>query len=105
VVEKVQDRGEEVVCAVEAHREENMAKLIEFHETLQQLQIHAVPQATTQQHEKTQRHPVQKEVDETDRLVVQGRDTFTVTRKMVRMDQETTQKPMGDIDHFDVVMA
>jgi hypothetical protein len=24
---------------------------------------------------------------------------------MVRMDQETAQKPMGDIDHFEVVMA
>jgi hypothetical protein len=36
---------------------------------------------------------------------VQGRDTFTVTQQMVRIDQETMQKPMGDIDHFEVVMA
>jgi hypothetical protein len=38
VVDKVQDRGEEVVCIAEAQREEIMAKLIEVHETLQQLQ-------------------------------------------------------------------
>jgi hypothetical protein len=31
-------------------------------------------------------------------------DTFTVKRKMVRMDQETAQKPMGEIDQFEVGM-
>jgi hypothetical protein len=41
--------GEEVVHVVEAQREEIMAKLIEVHETIQQLLSHAVPQATTQQ--------------------------------------------------------
>jgi hypothetical protein len=35
VADKVQDRGEDVVHAAEAQREEIMAKLIEFHETLQ----------------------------------------------------------------------
>jgi hypothetical protein len=48
---------------------------------------------------------VQKEGEETVQLVVQGRDTFTVTRQMIRMDQETVQKPMGEIDQFEVVMA
>jgi hypothetical protein len=40
--DKVQDRGEEVVGCVESQRQEIMAKLIEFHETIQQLQIHAI---------------------------------------------------------------
>jgi hypothetical protein len=57
VADKVQDRGEDVVCVAESQREEIMAKLIEFHETLQQLQIHTVQQATTQQPEKTQQPP------------------------------------------------
>jgi hypothetical protein len=48
VMDKVQDRGEEVVCIAEAQREEIMAKLIEVHETLQQLWSQAVPQATMQ---------------------------------------------------------
>jgi nucleoside-triphosphatase THEP1 len=47
VTDKVQDRGEEVVCIEKAQREEIMAKIIEFHETLQQISIQAVPQATT----------------------------------------------------------
>jgi hypothetical protein len=58
-----------------------------------------------QQHEKTQWSPLQKEGDDTIQLVVQGRDAFIVTQKMVRMDQETTQKPMGEIDQFEVVMV
>jgi hypothetical protein len=48
ITDKVQDRGEEVVHVAEAQREEIMAKLIEVHETLQQLQSQAVPQATMQ---------------------------------------------------------
>jgi hypothetical protein len=43
VMDKFQDRGEEVVCVAKAQREEIMAKLIEFHETLQQIQSQAVP--------------------------------------------------------------
>lgn len=43
MVDKVQDRGEDVVCAAEALREEIMNKLIEFHANLQQLQMHTVP--------------------------------------------------------------
>lgn len=35
MADKVQDWGEDVVCTAEAHREEIMAKLIEFHEILQ----------------------------------------------------------------------
>jgi hypothetical protein len=38
-------------------------------------------------------------------LVVQGRDTFIVTRQMIRMDQETAQKPMGEIEQFEVVIV
>jgi hypothetical protein len=48
---------------------------------------------------------VQKEGEETIQLVVQGRETFTVTRQMIRMDHETMQKPMGEIEKFEVVMA
>jgi hypothetical protein len=44
----------------EAQREEIMANIIEFHETLQKLWIQVVPQDTTQQQEKTQRPPAQK---------------------------------------------
>jgi hypothetical protein len=39
MADKVQDRGEDVVHDIESHREEIMAKLIEFHETLHQLQF------------------------------------------------------------------
>jgi tRNA A37 N6-isopentenylltransferase MiaA len=95
MVDKVQDRGEDVVHITEAQREEIMAKLIEFHDTLQQLQIHTVQQATTQQPEKTQQPPAQKEKEDTVQIVVQGSDTFMVTQQMVRVDQETTQKTHG----------
>ena len=38
-------------------------------------------------------------------MVVQGKDTFTVMHPMIRMDQDTTQKSMGDVEKFEVVMA
>jgi hypothetical protein len=105
VTYKVQDRGEEVVCIEKAQREEIMAKIIEFHKTLQQISIQAVPQATTHRQEKTQRPPTQKKREAIVHLVVQGRETFKVTRQMIRMDHETTQKPMGEIEQVEVVMT
>jgi hypothetical protein len=93
-----------VVHAAEEQKEEIMAKFIELHETLQQLQIHTVSQATMQQPEKTQQPPAQKEKYDTVQIVVQSRDTFMVTRQMVIVDQVSMQKPMGDIDHFEVVI-
>jgi hypothetical protein len=55
--------------------------------------------------EKTQQPPAQREKEDTVQIVVQGSDTFMVTQHMVRVDQETTEKPMGDIDHFELVMV
>jgi hypothetical protein len=47
VEDKVQDIGEEVVHATKAQIKEIMEKLMEFHETIQKLQSHAVLQATS----------------------------------------------------------
>jgi hypothetical protein len=38
-------------------------------------------------------------------LVVKGRDTFTVTHQMIRMDHENEKKPMREFDKFEVFMA
>jgi hypothetical protein len=46
---------DDVELFIEAQREESMAKIIEVHETLQQVRIQAVPQATAQQKEKKER--------------------------------------------------
>jgi hypothetical protein len=54
---KVQDRGEDVVCITEAQMEEIISKMVEFHDTLQRLQIPTMKQFTTQQTEKTQQAP------------------------------------------------
>jgi len=94
-----------LVCIEEAQQEDIMAKLIEFHENIQKLWSQSGPRATVQQQEKTRRPPVNKEGEETVHLVVQGRETFTVMRPMIRMDQETTHISMGDVDQFEVVMA
>jgi hypothetical protein len=95
VADKVQDRGEDVVCTTEVQREEIMAKLVEVHDTLQRLQIPTVQQFTMQQTEKTQQAPVQKEQEETIQIVVKGSDTFKVTQQMLRIDEETTQIQLG----------
>jgi hypothetical protein len=42
-MDKVQDRGKEVVFIIEAQREEIMENLIEIHETMQQLWSQEVP--------------------------------------------------------------
>jgi hypothetical protein len=46
-----------------------------------------------------------KEEEETIKKFVQGRDTFTVTRQMLKMDQEIAHKPMWEVEQFEVVMA
>jgi gas vesicle protein len=57
VMDKVQDRSEEVVRTAEAQREQIMAKLLEVHENIQHLRSQVESQATAQQQEKTQRPP------------------------------------------------
>jgi hypothetical protein len=37
--------------------------------------------------------------------VVKGSDTFMVTQQMLRVDEETTHKPVGDINQLELVMA
>jgi hypothetical protein len=49
--------------------------------------------------------PAQKEGEETVQFVVQGRETFMVTCQMIRLDQETMQKPLGEVEQLEMVMA
>jgi NACalpha-BTF3-like transcription factor len=56
VADKVQDRGEDVVRATEAQREEIMEKLVEVHDILQRLQLNTTHHPTTQQTEKNRKH-------------------------------------------------
>jgi hypothetical protein len=48
VADKVQDMGEDVVRTAEVQRGEIMANLVEFHDTLQRLQIPTMQQFTAQ---------------------------------------------------------
>jgi recombinational DNA repair ATPase RecF len=48
VAEKLQDRGEDVVRATKAQREEIMEKLVEVHDILQRLQLNTMHHPTTQ---------------------------------------------------------
>jgi hypothetical protein len=65
-----------------------------------------VQKVTSQQPEKTQKPPTQKEQEaETMDIVVKGSDTFVVTQKMMRVDEETTRKPVGDIDQLELAVA
>jgi hypothetical protein len=57
-----------------------------------------------QQQEKTQWPPMQKEVEEMVQFIVQGRETFLVTRQMIRFDQETTQKTLEEVEQVEMVM-
>jgi hypothetical protein len=59
-----------------------------------------VQQFTAQQTKNTWQAPTQKEHEETVQIVVKDRDTFKVTQQMLRIDEETTQKPFRDIDQL-----
>jgi hypothetical protein len=82
-----------------------MAKLLEVHENIQQLWSWEESQATAQPQEKTQRPPAQKEGEETMQFVIQGRETFMITRQMIRFDQEMMQKPLEEVEQVEMVMA
>jgi hypothetical protein len=58
IADKVQDRGENEILAVEVKREEIMEKLVEVHDILQRLQISTMHHPTTQQKEKAQEAPI-----------------------------------------------
>jgi hypothetical protein len=70
-------------------REEIKDKLVEVHDTLQRMKIPIVKQFTMQQKNKTQQKPAQKEHEVTLKIMVTGNDTFNVTQKMIRIDEET----------------
>jgi hypothetical protein len=39
------------------------------------------------------------------RFIVQGRERFLVTCQMIRFNQETTQKPLEEVEQVEMVMA
>jgi hypothetical protein len=47
---------------------------------------------------------VQKEQEETMKTVVVSSDRFTVTQDMLEMDEHTTQRPVKDVEHMELVM-
>jgi len=56
VAEKVQDRGEDVVCTKKAQREEIMEKIVEVHDILHRLQVNTMHHSTMQQTKKNMKH-------------------------------------------------
>jgi hypothetical protein len=56
VANKVQDRGEDVVCATEVQREEIMEKLVEVHDILQRLQLNTVHHPQRNKQIKNMKH-------------------------------------------------
>jgi hypothetical protein len=38
-------------------------------------------------------------------FVVQSRDTFIIMRQMIKLDQETMQKPLHEVEQLEVVMV
>jgi hypothetical protein len=105
VMDKVQDRSEEVVRTTEAQREQIMAKLLEVHANIQHLWNRAESQATARPQEETQRPPAQREGEETMQFIIQGRETFTIMRQMINFDQEMMQKPLEEVEQVELVMA
>jgi hypothetical protein len=83
VADKVQDRGEDVVHATKAQREDIMEKLLDFHDTLQKIHIFTVHQDTSQHPEKTHQPPVKKEQEETMEIMVKGSNNFMVTQQIM----------------------
>jgi hypothetical protein len=83
IVNKVQDRSEQAVKTTEEHREQIMAKMIEFHVHIQQLRDHTESQATMQQQKAVPRPPAQKHDEDTIQFFTQGSDTFTITPEMI----------------------
>jgi hypothetical protein len=104
VADKVQDRGEDVVRATEAQREEIMEKLVEVHDILQRLQLNTMHHPTTQQTEKEQETSVQKEKEETVKTIVVSSDRFKVTQEMLEVDENTVQRLVKDMEHMELVL-
>jgi hypothetical protein len=73
-----------------------MDNIIEFHENLK---------ITPSSHRQVTGKMVRQKEEEGMELVVQGRETFTVMHQMMRLDQETMQKPFEDMEQFEVFMA
>jgi hypothetical protein len=82
-----------------------MVNMVEVHDNLNILQIPTMYQVIVQKPYKTQQTPTQKEQEETMEIVVKGSDTFLVTQHKLRVEEETTQNLVGDIDQLEFVMA
>jgi hypothetical protein len=105
VAEKVQGRGEDLVCATKVQREEIMEKLVEVHDILQRLQLNTTHHPTMQQTKKEHGTSMQKEQEETVEIIVESSVIFTVTQYMLEMDEHTTQRPVKDVEHMELVLA
>jgi hypothetical protein len=104
VAYKVQDRGEDVVCATKAQKEEIMETLVEVHDILQRLQLNTTHHPTTQQKEKVKEAPTQKEQEETVKTIVKRSDRFKVTQEMLALDENIVQKLVKDIEQLELVL-
>jgi hypothetical protein len=83
IVDKFQYRGEDVVHATDAQREEIMEKLVELHDILHRLHISKMNHPTMHKKEKAQKSPVKKEKEETVKTIVMSSDRFKVTQEML----------------------
>jgi hypothetical protein len=105
VVDKIQDRGENIVIATEAQREKIMEKLVELHDILHRMQQSKIHHPTMQHKEKQQQAPVQKEQEETMQTIVKSSDRFKVTHDLFEVDINTAQQKIKDIEHLELVLT
>jgi hypothetical protein len=68
---------------------------------MEQLNIHDEPQQKDTQEKGREGFPPQEIME----IIAQGSANFILTLKMLFLDEETTQKPLKDIDTLDLDLA
>jgi hypothetical protein len=89
---KVHDHGEEALYVTESQQEELMKKLMEVKEVLEILQINIAQQKGT-----TQQNKIHEE-NETMQTIIMRSNNFQISQGMLKLDEDTTQKPMKEIE-------
>jgi hypothetical protein len=104
VADKVQDRGEDVV---HKQRHKGRRSWLSWWKSMILYKGCRFLQCNNLQHNRQEdtTSTCAEGTEETIQIVVKGSDTFKVTQQMLRIDEETTQNPVRDIDQLELVMA
>jgi len=77
--------------------------LIEVKDTLEQLQLTTIQQKEQAQQQKNYKERTFPE-QETIQIIAMGSEHLCITQGMLQVNEDTTQKPLKDIDQLDLAL-